>query len=161
MKHPDREEVLEETYDELESDLLRRIEGIQNQIAMTVDKRNTIIQVNRAAKTAMEVFDDILVKPRLDRNGLQPIIHKVKVYEDHFEVLLKSDIDSLLRSGEWDPVRAAALGRPSQTTIAPNETVPDAPIAAMAPASISLEVPEGRAAQGGPPLRVRRRRSTV
>ena len=54
MKHPDREETLEETYDELESDLLHRIEGIQNQITMTVDKRNTIIQVNRAAKTAMD-----------------------------------------------------------------------------------------------------------
>ncbi|MDE7170535.1 MAG: recombinase family protein, partial [Oscillospiraceae bacterium] len=43
MKHPDQEETLEETYDELESDLLRRIEGLQNQIAMTADKRNTII----------------------------------------------------------------------------------------------------------------------
>ena len=78
MKHPDREEVLEETYDELESDLLRRIEGIQNQIAMTVDKRNTIIQVNRAAKTAMEVFNDILAKPKLDRNDLQLIIQKIR-----------------------------------------------------------------------------------
>ena len=29
MKHPDREEALEETYDELESDLLRRMEGIR------------------------------------------------------------------------------------------------------------------------------------
>ncbi|WP_304634460.1 hypothetical protein [uncultured Oscillibacter sp.] len=76
--YEDREKVLEETYDELENDLRRRIEGIQNQIALTVDKRNTIIQVNRAAKTAMEVFDDILVKPRLDRNDLQLIIHKIK-----------------------------------------------------------------------------------
>ena len=100
MKHPDREEVLEETYDELENDLLRRIKGIQNQIAMTVDKRNTIIQVNRTAKTALEVFDGILAKPKLDRNDLQLIIQKIKVYEDHLEIQLKADIDSLLRSGE-------------------------------------------------------------
>lgn len=32
MKHPEREETLEATYDELENDLLRRMEGIQNQI---------------------------------------------------------------------------------------------------------------------------------
>ena len=50
MKHPDREEALEETYDELENDLFRRMEGLRNQIALTENKRSTIIQVNRAAK---------------------------------------------------------------------------------------------------------------
>ena len=100
MRHPDQEETLEETYDELESDLLRRMEGIQNQIALTENKRNTIIQVNRAAKTALEVFDDILAKPKLDRNDLQLIIQKIKVYEDHLEIQLKADVDSILRSGE-------------------------------------------------------------
>ena len=121
MKHPDQEETLEETYDELESDLLRRMEGIRNQIAMTVDRRNTIIQVNRTAKTALEVFDDILAKPKLDRNDLQLIIQKIKVYEDHIEVLLKADIDTLLRS----------------------ETSVDGPaVAAMGSASIPLEVPK-------------------
>ena len=133
MKHPDREEVLEETYDELENDLLRRIKGIQNQIAMTVDKRNTIIQVNRAAKTAMEVFNDILAKPKLDRNDLQLIIHKIKVYEDHIEVLLKADIDSLLRAEEW-PDQGV---RPHKELQAPEEAV-----AAMGPASIPLEAPK-------------------
>ncbi len=100
MKHPEQEETLEETYDELESDLLRWMEGIQNQIAMTQNKRNTIIRVNRAAKTAMEVFDDILNKPKLNRNDLQHIIEKIRVYEDHIEVQLKADIDSILRCGE-------------------------------------------------------------
>ena len=100
MKHPDQEEALEETYDELEGDLLRRMEGIQNRLALTENKRNTIIQVNRTAKTALEVFDGILAKPKLDRNDLQLIIQKIKVYEDHLEIQLKADIDSLLRSGE-------------------------------------------------------------
>ena len=112
MKHPDQEEVLDETYDELENDLLRRMEGLQNQIAMTVDKRNTIIQVNRAAKTALEVFDDILTRPKLDRNDLQLIIQKIKVYEDHIEIQLKADIDSILQSGtlpEEKPEAVAAM----------------------------------------------------
>ena len=110
MKHPDQEETLEETYDELESDLLRRMEGLRSQIALTENRRNTIIQVNRAAKTAMEVFDDILNKPKLDRNDLQLIIQKIRVFEDHIEIQLKADIDSILRSGEL-PV-GAACGRP-------------------------------------------------
>ena len=99
MKHPEQEETLEATYDELESDLIRRMEGLQNQLQMTADKRNTIIRVNRAAKTALEVFDDILNKEKLERNDLELMIRKIKVYEDHIEVQLQADVDSLLRCG--------------------------------------------------------------
>ena len=99
MKHPEQEELLEQTYAEMESDLARRIEGIQNQITLTCDKRNTIIQVNRAAKTAMEVFDDILKKERLDRNDLELLIESIRVYEDHIEIQLAADVDSLIRCG--------------------------------------------------------------
>ncbi|MDE6934513.1 MAG: recombinase family protein [Oscillospiraceae bacterium] len=121
MKHPEREETLEETYDELEGDLLRRMEGIQNQIAMTVDKRNTIIQVNRAAKTAMEVFDDILAKPKLDRNDLQLIIEKIRVYEDHIEVLLQADVDSILRSGTLPEEKLEAVAAMAPVSDRPYE----------------------------------------
>ncbi len=99
MKHPENEETLEETYDELENDLLHRIEGLNHQIAMTEDKRNTIIQVNRAARTAIEVFDDILSKPKLERNDLELMLQRINVYEDHIEIQLKADIDSILKSG--------------------------------------------------------------
>ena len=99
-RHPEQEAILAETYDELEHDLIQRINGLQNQLQMAADKRNTIIQVNRAAKTAMEVFDDLLSKEHLDRKDLQLIIEKIKVYEDHLEIRLKADIDCLLRCGE-------------------------------------------------------------
>ena len=102
LKHPEQEAVLEETYDEMESELAARIAGLQNQIEMTADKRNTIIQVNRAAQTAMDVFDDILTKPKLSRSDLELIIEKIEVYEDRLEVHLKSDIDTLLKTGTWE-----------------------------------------------------------
>ena len=60
MKHPEQEALLEETYDELEAELTQRIAGIQHQIEFASDKRNTIIRINRVAKTAMDVFHDIL-----------------------------------------------------------------------------------------------------
>ena len=99
MKHPEQEELLEETYDELEAELTQRIAGIQHQIEFASDKRNTIIRINRVAKTAIDVFNDILEKPALDRNDLNLMIEKIKVYEDHIEVQLKADIDSLLKTG--------------------------------------------------------------
>lgn len=100
MKHPEQEEILSETYDEIEDDITARIRGLENQILLTEDKRNTIIEVNRAAKTALDIFDDILNKERLDRGDLELIINKIRVFEDHIEIELRSDIDSLLRCGE-------------------------------------------------------------
>lgn len=102
MRHPEQEDALEQTYDELESDLLRRIEGLQNQISMTEDKRNTIIQVNRVAKTALDVFEDILKKPKLERNDLELMIHRMNIFEDHIEIQLKADVDAILQSAGTD-----------------------------------------------------------
>ncbi len=99
MKHPEQEELLAQTYDELESDLQKKIEGIGHQIDMLSDKRNTIIQVNRVAKTAMEVFHDILEKNKLEHRDLELIIRQIKVYEDHLEIQLQADVDAILRSG--------------------------------------------------------------
>lgn len=99
MKKPEQEALLEETYDELEADLQKKIEGINQQIGMLSDKRSLIIQVNRSAKTTMDVFRDILEKQHLERNDLELIIDHIKVYEDHLDIQLKADIDALLKCG--------------------------------------------------------------
>ncbi len=100
MKHPEQEELLAETYDELEADLQKKIEGLNHQITMLSDKRNTIIQINRTAKTAMEVFQDILDKETLDRRDLELMIQRIHVFEDRLEIHLCADIDALLRANE-------------------------------------------------------------
>ena len=99
LRHPDQEAVLEETYDDLESDLQNRIEGLTYQIDQLADKRNLILRVNRAAKTTLEIFREILEKDHLDRNDLSLILDRILVYEDRLEVKLKPDIDALLRTG--------------------------------------------------------------
>ena len=100
MKHPEQEELLAETYDELEADLQKKIEGLNHQITMLSDKRNTIIQINRTAKTAMEVFQDILDKEALDRRDLELMIQRINVFEDRLEIHLCADIDALLHANE-------------------------------------------------------------
>lgn len=117
MKHPENEEILDETYDELEADLLKRIDGIERQLELAEDKRNMIIRVNRAAKTAMDIFDDILSKPKLDRNDLQLIVEKIKVYEDHIEVQLKPNIDTLLKTGVIDSNFNIGIIEPTNVTL--------------------------------------------
>ena len=98
MKHPEQEALLAETYDELEADLQKKIEGLGHQIEMLSNKRNTIIQVNRAARTALEMFEDILQKEHLERTDLELMIRNIRVFEDHLEIQLQPDIDAILHA---------------------------------------------------------------
>jgi len=98
MKHPENEASLEALYDEMEAELQKKIDGLNHQIDLLSDKRNTIIQLNRTAKTAIDVFRDIQEKDKLERNDLELLIDRILVFEDHLEIRLQADIDSILRS---------------------------------------------------------------
>lgn len=95
----DTVEIIEETYAEIEDELINRIKGLQNQMNLSVDKRNDIIRINRLAKTAIDIFNDILNKKKLDKKDLELIIDKIIVFEDRIHVKLKADIDNLLKVG--------------------------------------------------------------
>ena len=96
MKHPENEASIEELYEEMENEMQGKIDGLKHQIDLLSDRRNTIIEANRTAKTALEVFDDLLHKPKMERNDLELMIEKIDVFEDHLEVHLQADIDELL-----------------------------------------------------------------
>lgn len=96
MKHPENEASIEELYEEMETELQGKIDGLKHQIDLLSDRHNTIIEANRTAKTALEVFDDLLHKPKMERNDLELMIEKIDVFEDHLEVHLQADIDELL-----------------------------------------------------------------
>ena len=96
MKHPENEASIEELYEEMETELQGKIDGLKHQIDLLSDRRNTIIEANRTAKTALEVFDDLLHKPKMERNDLELMIEKIDVFKDHLEVHLQADIDELL-----------------------------------------------------------------
>lgn len=98
MKYPENEAYLEALYDEMEAELQKKIDGLNHQIDLLSDKRNTIIQLNRTAKTAIDIFRDIQEKDKLERNDLELLIDRILVFEDHLEIRLQADIDSILRS---------------------------------------------------------------
>lgn len=110
-KHPEREEILEEIYSEQIDELTLRLEGLRNQMQLAADKHNMIVKVNRTAKTVMNVFDDILNKNTLSKADVDFIIQRITVYEERIDIKLRSDIDSLLRTGtlpECNAERSAA-----------------------------------------------------
>ena len=89
-----------ERYDTIEDELREKIDGLENQMKFLIEKRNTRIQINRIAKTAIDIFHDILSKDKLDKRDLSLIVDRITVYEDNIiEVQLKADISMLLESG--------------------------------------------------------------
>ena len=103
-KAPDEAAIIDEAYTELEKDLTHRIAGLEHQIDVNIDSRNHLLQANRAAKTVIEVFDDILTKPKLDKRDISLIVDRITVYEGHIDIQLKPDIDGLLSTGVWEEV---------------------------------------------------------
>lgn len=101
-KHPEREDMLEEIYQEQVNELMLQIEGFRNQIQLATDKHNAIIAMNRTAKSAMEVFDTIINKNALTKADVDFIIDRIDVFTDRIEIKLKADIDELLKIGVPD-----------------------------------------------------------
>ncbi len=98
-RKPEREKDIQETYDELIAECDERIEGLENQIKLTYDKHNTVVSANRTAQLAIDLFDEILNKEKLEKNDLELLIEKITVYEDHIHIKLKDDIDHILHIG--------------------------------------------------------------
>ncbi len=101
-RKPEREKDIQETYDELITECDERIEGLENQIKLTYDKHNTVVSANRTAQLAIDLFDEILNKEKLEKNDLELLIEKITIYEDHIHIKLKDDIDHILHIGNAD-----------------------------------------------------------
>lgn len=99
IKHPEKEAHIESLYEEMIAECDDKIQGLEYQIELTENKHNTIIRVNRIANLAINIFDEILNKDKLDKNDLELLIERIYVYEDHIHIKLKADIESILTSG--------------------------------------------------------------
>ena len=83
-------------YDEMEAELLSRLEKLEKQFGDINHARNAMISANRKAKTVIDVFDDVLQKERLDKRDIGLLVERITVFEDHLNIKLRSDVDSLL-----------------------------------------------------------------
>ncbi|MCI5564551.1 MAG: recombinase family protein [Clostridiales bacterium] len=110
MRKPEQEEIINETYDELEAEDLAKLKSLRNQLELFADHRNNVIRVNRLARTALEIFDSILAKDRLDKKDLEFLIERITVYEDRIDIQLKADVDALLHASQSEAIEQAANG---------------------------------------------------
>ena len=91
--------LIDETYDELEEELEAKITSLEKQVEFAAERRNMTIQVNRIAKTALDIFREILEKDKLDKGDLALVVDRITVFDDRIEIKLKADIAMLLETG--------------------------------------------------------------
>lgn len=96
IRNPDNEDVLNETYDELEKELCDKIEGFKSQLLMCDDRTDNIKKLKRTSDFVLETFDRILEKEELTELDLKNIVDRIYVYKDHIEIQLDADIENLL-----------------------------------------------------------------
>lgn len=101
MKHPEREEFLEQTYDEMEAELEDKISSLKAQMTLNANRAGAVERLNKISRTAAEVFDGILRKEKLDKTDLDFLIERITVYENRIEVELKADIGAILQAGNF------------------------------------------------------------
>lgn len=93
-------EIIAEAYTGIEEELTDRIKTLERQIEESIDSRNSLIQANRSAETVLDVFQNILDKPKLDKRDIGLIVDRITVYQDHLDIRLKADVDTLFHLGE-------------------------------------------------------------
>lgn len=101
MKHPDKEELLEQTYDEMEAELEDKISSLKAQMVLHENKTDAVARMNQISRTAAEVFDGILRKEKLDKVDLDFLIDQILVYENRIEVKLKADVGAILQAADF------------------------------------------------------------
>jgi len=96
-RSPENESLYEETYGEMLDELAKRVDLLESQIQLIAEKQSATVRLNRTAKTAIDIFGDIIEKDKLSRSDLEMIVEKILVFEDRIEISLKPNIDALLR----------------------------------------------------------------
>lgn len=103
IRRPEQEDMINETYDTLESEDLEKLKGLQSQRKMLEDHRDSVVRTTRAAKSALDVFDDIINKEYLDKRDVEFLVDRITVYDDHIDIQLKADISTLLNLCDTKP----------------------------------------------------------
>ena len=89
--------IVEATYDDLIKESTNKIKGLENQMLMVVDLRNTFVQAERFTRTVLDILRDIIEKPTLDRKDLCLLVERIVVHTDRVEILFKDDVYQLLQ----------------------------------------------------------------
>lgn len=79
--NPDNEELITETYEGLQNDILVRIHSLQLQLQKQKDTRSKTPAITKDAPTALDVIDEIIENAALTRKDMEILVEKIVVDE--------------------------------------------------------------------------------
>ena len=94
----DNEELITETYEGLQNDILARIHGLELQLQELNETELETPAVKEKLKTALDVVDEIIEKGTLTRKDIEILIEKIVVDEEGMpEIELKYGLSNLIQ----------------------------------------------------------------
>lgn len=95
-KNPSMQDIINETYDELQREKMERIQILQNQVADFKEISQKTQNMKRSLKTALDVFNDIIEKDEIEKKDLELVVDKIIVSQDgDLEIRLKNSLGVL------------------------------------------------------------------
>lgn len=92
------EDIVNETYDALQQDILSQIHGLEMQLKELNDTSLENEDVKEKLQNALQVVDKIIEKGILDRKDIEILIERIEVDEDGFpEIELKYGLSGLIK----------------------------------------------------------------
>lgn len=88
-------DTIEENYKEIEVDKLQRIKALNEQIENLENRSSNVVMFQSKAKSAINVFDNIIYSDTLSRHNLELTLKRIDVFQNHIEVHLSEDIDRI------------------------------------------------------------------
>ena len=96
--NPTMTEMLSKTYDEMQNEKLINIDNLQAQINEyeSIDKNKS--NIKRNFTTALGLFDDIIMAPKISKRQLETLVEKIYIYEDQsIEVRLRGELGNIFK----------------------------------------------------------------
>lgn len=96
--NPSMAEMISKTYDEMQNEKMKKINGMQAQINEyeNIDKNKN--NIKRNFKTALEMFDDIIGSPKITKRQLETLVEKIYIHDDQtIEIKLRGDLGNIFK----------------------------------------------------------------
>lgn len=96
--HPDNEDIINESYETLQSDILARIHGLELKLRGLNETSLETPEVKKKLKTALEVVDEIIQKGTLHRPDIEILIERIEVDENGLpDIQLKYGLSGFIK----------------------------------------------------------------
>ncbi len=96
QRYPEKADVIDETYDAIEMDLINQIEGVKNHLS-SLEGRKADNSCRPESASAAGLLERIINGTSIGEDVLRTVLSRVYVYEDHVEVQFKADFGALLK----------------------------------------------------------------